>query len=272
MIRNELPKGTRVKVSRMRGFHKVTEVITEVDGSRSYRVEGKCQPVDEDQILDVIEISPLIVIMGRTASGKDTVAERYIGEHRQKVISYTTRPKRKGEGLTHHFVNSVEGYEDRWVETKIGEYHYFMTKDEIMDKGLLLIDPKGYDSLIKRMEKEGIEREVLVYYLMVDEQTRKERYMNRDGSSASDFKERNDAEDKQFTEFEQRLQDDGYLEDNNIKVQTNKGTRHGLPYVSRLKWVSTPYHPTTKGMWMSRRGVGSHLTPEITIKREVDVK
>ena len=40
----------------------------------------------------------MIVILGKTCSGKDTVVNRLIEKYEyERIISYTTRPKRKGE-------------------------------------------------------------------------------------------------------------------------------------------------------------------------------
>lgn len=271
MIRETLPIGTRIKVANLRGYHRITGVIRMSRGKgfeRYYEIEGQGELVDESQISDVIHRPPLMIIIGRTASGKDTLAERHIGPHRRMVKSYTTRPRREGEGDTHQFIDSIEGYNDRWVETKIGEHHYFMTGQDILNKDLILVDPNGFYSLMERLEHEGIERELIVYYLMVGEDVRRERYRRRDGSSAEDFYKRDDAENNQFSVFEKKLRDKDYREKYNIQVLTSEEGPTGFPMFDKLKWVATPYHPSNYGMWMRRKRIGSHLTPMFIIKRE----
>ncbi len=53
----------------------------------------------------------MIVILGKACSGKDTVVNRLIEKYEyERIISYTTRPKRKGEiqDKTYHFISEDE--------------------------------------------------------------------------------------------------------------------------------------------------------------------
>ena len=51
----------------------------------------------------------LLLVMGRTASGKDSLVNK-LSERTglKQLISYTTRPPREGEGNTHIFVSEEE--------------------------------------------------------------------------------------------------------------------------------------------------------------------
>lgn len=253
MIRNTLPRGTRIKVSKLRGFHKITEVIPADEHQvRSYRIEGHSQPVEETLIRDVIERSPLIVIIGRTASGKDTLAEIYTNPLSPMAKSYTTRPRRYEEGDTHIFIDDVEAYDDRWVETQIGDYRYFMTKEQIEDSGVITVDPCGFYSLVERMEQEGMDRELDVYYLMVDEHTRRKRYLKRDQTSNKEFNIRDLAENEQFARFEKKLRDEDFCERYNIEVRTSETGPRGHATYSEIEWLYTPHNPFIYGMWKKK--------------------
>lgn len=273
MIRDILPVGTRINVDNLEGYRMIEEVIApEWSESRFYMVEGYDLPLKETRILDVIERSPLMIIIGRTASGKDTLAERYVGPYRSMAKSYTTRPRREGEGDTHKFIDSVVGYDERWAESEIGGYEYFLTPEDVEKHNLLILDPIGFQSLIDNFEREGVDRELLVYYIMADEDVRKKRYMNRDGSSAEEFYERDKAEDEQFTEFESRLQDKEFLEQYDINVRYSETGPRGHAMYSIMKWVRTPYHPEQSGMWKIRQDDGTYTESEFIDKRKGDAQ
>ena len=55
-------------------------------------------------------MSKLIIIMGATASGKDTVLNKMVKEGAKRFVSYTTRPMRIGEiyGKEYNFVTKEE--------------------------------------------------------------------------------------------------------------------------------------------------------------------
>ena len=53
----------------------------------------------------------MLVIIGKTASGKTTLCEKMIKEYGfNPIITYTTRPMRKGEeeGKTYHYITDEE--------------------------------------------------------------------------------------------------------------------------------------------------------------------
>lgn len=101
----------------------------------------------------------IFCICGRSASGKDTIANT-VSEISgiPKVVSYTTRPRRDGEREDSHiFITEEEWdvlqHEDLCAYTQIGNYYYFTTEPQI--RGLLdthgaviyVIDPNGIRTL-----------------------------------------------------------------------------------------------------------------------------
>lgn len=89
----------------------------------------------------------LFCMMGKSASGKDTIykaliSDRSLGLH--TVVPYTTRPVREGEaeGVEYWFVNEKQFQqfkaagkiiEDRCYETVFGPWRYFMVDDGQID-------------------------------------------------------------------------------------------------------------------------------------------
>lgn len=87
----------------------------------------------------------LFMILGRSASGKDTIFANLIKDPMlalKPVVTYTTRPKRHGEeeGVQYHFVDEHRMYEienegriieKRVYHTKMGDWYYFTVEGEI---------------------------------------------------------------------------------------------------------------------------------------------
>ena len=52
-------------------------------------------------------IDILLILVGKTASGKDTIIKELTENGWDKVVTYTTRPIREGEkeGITYHYIS-----------------------------------------------------------------------------------------------------------------------------------------------------------------------
>lgn len=97
----------------------------------------------------------VILIVGKTCSGKDTVARRIeekYGFHR--IISYTTRPMRLDDvqGVSHHFLTQAEREKfddsDIFSPTFIDGWEYFILKSQLTDGDCVyIVDPKGVDDV-----------------------------------------------------------------------------------------------------------------------------
>jgi len=95
----------------------------------------------------------LFLIAGETSCGKTTLANKLCEElNLNQIISYTTRPKRKGEGDTHVFVDDAT-YEKMKADnniaayTNISGYHYWSTVDQLYQNNIYIIDPIGIASI-----------------------------------------------------------------------------------------------------------------------------
>lgn len=128
----------------------------------------------------------IFVLMGKSATGKDTVFKRLIGMKElglHTVVGYTTRPIRRGEadGKEYFFV-SVEKWqelqqegkviESRTYHTVVGDWHYFTADDgqiDVTKQDYLFISTlSGYEQLKKFYGAEV----VLPLYIEVEDDQR----------------------------------------------------------------------------------------------------
>lgn len=112
----------------------------------------------------------IFYIMGKSASGKDTLYERLMKEDLdlKTFTIYTTRPKRDGErdGHEYYFVDKkyIEKYADKVIEKRVyntvfGEWIYATIDDGMIDddKNYLIIGTlESYNSIKKYYGKENI--------------------------------------------------------------------------------------------------------------------
>ena len=148
----------------------------------------------------------IYLIVGRTSSGKDYLARKLAEKGLIQVKSYATRPKRSADEDTHTFISPEEAvsYTDRIAETKIGNYEYFATKQQVDESDVYIIDPLGLDMLTKLMPEETFH----VIYVMADDMDRRTHAIARAENKIEAekiFDKRNADEDGQFTAFEDKL-------------------------------------------------------------------
>ena len=163
----------------------------------------------------------LLCIIGRTASGKDTVA-KYLRNERglKQVVSYTNRPKRDDEtdGVEHYFVSDeqfkqimkedeIAAYtkiEDK--KTGVKGYEYCATVGEVLNSDVYVIDPNGIESLKEEFKNIDIDINFIYIYIFCDKDEREERVKasNRGSGALAAFKERDDNEDAQFSLYERK--------------------------------------------------------------------
>ncbi|MDE6636192.1 MAG: guanylate kinase [Lachnospiraceae bacterium] len=161
----------------------------------------------------------LYVLMGKSASGKDTIFKRLLDIPRlniKKIVPYTTRPLRLGEtdGDDYHFVNSdtmheleVAGkiIEHRCYHTVHGDWHYFTADDGLNIKGSneRFLTIGTLEAYIKLREYYGAEN-VTPIYIYVDDFERINRSLKRekkqDAPSVSEVCRRFLADENDFSE------------------------------------------------------------------------
>ena len=109
----------------------------------------------------------MIVLVGRSGSGKTYIAKQLVDKHGfEKVVTYTTRPKRKNEinNIDYNFVNNenfdilekmVWFYETQEYKTVDGIYKYGTSIKSILDapdKSVIILSPDG----VKQITKYGV--------------------------------------------------------------------------------------------------------------------
>ena len=104
----------------------------------------------------------MIVLLGKTCSGKDTILNKLVKDYGYfKLTTYTTRPMRKGEiqDKTYHFVseeefldklNSEFFLEHKKYETAEGEWYYGSAKEDYENgdnNSVIILTPSGFEAL-----------------------------------------------------------------------------------------------------------------------------
>lgn len=89
----------------------------------------------------------MLVILGKTASGKDAIVNELVNKYGyKKTITYTTRPIRKGEILdvTYHYISEQE-FLEKVHEGFFAEYKAYKTEEGIWYYGSSLHDYANAD-------------------------------------------------------------------------------------------------------------------------------
>jgi len=145
----------------------------------------------------------LVCLIGESASGKDSLANLLEKEGYKVLKSYTTRSPRPNEYNTHIFIKPEEviKYKNNMIAyTRIGEYEYFATYDQLKESDIYIIDPIGYYELKKKVKNVKL----IPIYINVSEQTRYERALQRinyDEKQKQEIDKRFIAEYDQFQKF-----------------------------------------------------------------------
>ena len=139
----------------------------------------------------------IFCLMGKSASGKDTVFSKLIDNKElslERMVPYTTRPKRSGEteGVEYHFTDTDglkslrekgKVIEERCYHTVHGDWYYFTVDDENVskDKDYLLIGTlEVYDKLVSFYGRER----VVPVYIEIDDGERLSRAVARERSQS----------------------------------------------------------------------------------------
>lgn len=152
----------------------------------------------------------MIVIMGRTASGKTTVVNHLVQYHGFKqILTWTTRPIRPGEKNTYHFTTEPDFLykirtdfflEYKKYDTVFGTWYYGSAKEDFEkadDKTIIILTPSGYLDLLNSIP--DISHKSI--YLYSDRSTIVKRLRGR-GDSDDEAKRRMLADDRDFAEVE----------------------------------------------------------------------
>lgn len=143
----------------------------------------------------------LLCVMGRTASGKDSLVNKLCERtNLSQIISYTTRDKRVGEGDTHIFVTK-EDYEVMKANDEVAAYTeiagnlYWTTIDQLYENDVYIIDPLGVE-VLKKLNLPNLR--LVTVFINTPDTIREKRAIYKRKDNKDKFRTRNLSERNQF--------------------------------------------------------------------------
>lgn len=156
----------------------------------------------------------MIIIIGKTASGKDMIVNKLISLYGlKKVITYTTRSQRKGEkqDITYHFISEKEfkqkineGFFAEWKTyiTEFGIWYYGTALEDLEkadEKSIIILTPDGF-----RDVKEKLGNDITSIYIYANNSTIKKRLMMR-GDDNNEAQRRLEHDNEDFKGIENEV-------------------------------------------------------------------
>ena len=123
---------------------------------------------------------PLFLFVGRSASGKTTIANMIEEQYCYKqVCSYTTRPPRYEKEPGHIFVSEEEFNKlgDLAAYTFYNNYHYGTTFEQLNNCDIYVVDIPGVESLLKKLNDNN--RPICIIYFDASVYNRIHRMIDR---------------------------------------------------------------------------------------------
>lgn len=174
----------------------------------------------------------LLILMGKTCSGKDTIAKELVKRKWDRIVTYTTRKKRRNEkdGKSYHFISEQEfiekietGFFAEYKSYKIADgstVYYGSPLAEMQAADInkfIILTPQGYRDFLDRVNSDHIS-----IYVYADDNTIRKRLKGR-GDSKDEAQRRVQADREDFRGCELLANkivynNDGY----DIKDVTNK--------------------------------------------------
>lgn len=155
----------------------------------------------------------MLILIGKTASGKDAISSELIREYGfSKVVRYTTRPIRKEEipGDTYYFISQKEFFEKvesnffaEWKEydTVHGKWYYGTSEESLLgdtQNKVIILPPACY-----RDVKDKLVSDTKVAYIYANNMTIEERLLKRgDNSKEAQRRLQSDNADFKGIEYE----------------------------------------------------------------------
>ena len=153
----------------------------------------------------------IVVLAGKSASGKNFVARKLEEYGYKTIVTYTTRPKRKGEkqDITYHFISDEEfnqkidgGFFAEWKSyiTNEGVWYYGSSLEDIENadnKSVIILTPQGY----RDVESKLPDKNITCIYLYENVDTMKKRLSKR-GDDQKEVERRIKSDLEDFKNFE----------------------------------------------------------------------
>lgn len=148
----------------------------------------------------------MIILLGKTASGKTTIANVLVKKYGYKqIITYTTRPIRDGEaqGKTYHYISDEEfkkkieeGFfaEYKKYDTVLGTWYYGTSLEDLQnadDKTVVILTPQGFKDIASKVDS------VKSVYLSTSDEIIMERLILR-GDNEKEIERRMEKDNEDF--------------------------------------------------------------------------
>lgn len=155
----------------------------------------------------------ILVISGKSSSGKDLVVKKLVEKGYSRIVRYATRPKRKGEqqDITYHFI-TIEEFNQKIEEGFFAEYQSYNTEFGIWyygtsfedlknanDKSVIILEPQSYRDI-----KNVLPDNITCIYLYANNSTIKKRLENR-GDNPNEIVRRMNSDTEDFKGFENEV-------------------------------------------------------------------
>lgn len=153
----------------------------------------------------------MIILCGKTASGKDTIQKELLKRGMTSVVSYTTRPMREGEidGVNYHYISKEDFLEKEesgfFAETTSynvasGEtWYYGSSVEDLTDSKVVIMNPDGLKKILKNEDLNPV-----VFYIMADNETIWNRLRQR-GDNSEEARRRLNADDEDFKDIDKYI-------------------------------------------------------------------
>lgn len=181
----------------------------------------------------------MIILIGKTASGKTVIREELIRRGYSGIITYTSRPVRKGEkqNVTYYFISEEEFKqkiandffaEYKTYDTVFGKWYYGSALEDLEnapDKSVIILTPEGYMDVVNKLSKKPIS-----IYIYANNPTIKKRLKKR-GDDEKEAQRRFDKDNIDFKGVENMVDKIVY---NNDGANINDVVDKILKYVEVL--------------------------------------
>ena len=158
----------------------------------------------------------LLIIGGKSGSGKDSVVKEFEKNGWKKIIKYTNRPKREGEigGVDYHFVSTkfMETiplfFKQSFVVANGDIWYYGFSTEHIIlngdknDKYIVIMTPFEYSNFLNFTKGlKTIGKDFISVQIDIPDDIRRERLIKR-GDDIEEINRRIEADNKDFEEWE----------------------------------------------------------------------
>lgn len=125
---------------------------------------------------------PLFLFVGKSASGKTSVANMLKNKGYSQIYSYTTRAPRYDGEIGHVFISDEEydKLENIVASTLYNGYRYCTTLEQVQDADIYVVDVPGVETLMSNYNK--LNRKVYVIYFSANVYNRIKRMLDRNDS------------------------------------------------------------------------------------------